>query len=199
MRSGEWCPCTTEDGVDLAVWNATLGKRWNRLCQDLRRFFGEHVEYFRAVEVQERGALHLHVLIRFRRGRRLRIRQVRDLAIKHGFGHSVDISKELDERGCWYVAKYVSKAASERELVPWVALTTGEVALRAPYRCWTASRRWGQTMAALRDEQRAWWESQAGGADPAPAGEHPPLDTYTDHYTNGESERLETENEVPLQ
>src|SRR5689334_23895374 len=37
-------------------------------CQAVRRMLGEHVEYFRGVELQERGALHDHVLVRFRTG-----------------------------------------------------------------------------------------------------------------------------------
>jgi hypothetical protein len=139
------------------------------------------------------------VLIRFRRGRRLPVGAVRKLAVKHGFGHSVDISKPLTEKGCWYVAKYVSKAASQRDLVPWSSGRPASGQSRnAPYRCWTASRGWGQTMRGLRLEQRAWWEAQLAGADPAPAGEHSPLDSDTDRYTEAITGVLERKNEVPV-
>lgn len=202
LPSGAWCPCTPAGGIDVGKFNANLGHAWNRLCQDLRRYFGEHLEYFRAVEVQDRGALHLHVLIRFNRSRKLPISTIRKLAIKHGFGHALDISKPLDEKGCWYVAKYVSKAASQRDLVPWTPSTRPTTSIghrpNAPYRCWTASRAWGQTMRGVRLEQRAWWEAQRAGTEPAPAGEYPPLDSDTDRYTSPQSGVLERENETSV-
>ena len=46
---------------DLAKWNAAAGQAWNRLRTGLSRLCS--FEYFRVVEVQKRGALHLHILV----------------------------------------------------------------------------------------------------------------------------------------
>lgn len=62
-KSGRVCPCTAPEGVNLAEWNATAGARFNRVIQYLRRELGD-VQYAKAAEVQKRGALHFHVLVR---------------------------------------------------------------------------------------------------------------------------------------
>ena len=60
---GRKCPCTGPGGTNLAEWNATAGKRFNKAVTYLRRRYGD-VQYARAAEVQKRGALHFHVLVR---------------------------------------------------------------------------------------------------------------------------------------
>lgn len=166
---GALCACFTAQGgpVHLATWNASLGGkagRWNRLLQDLKRSFGD-LDYFKAVEVQDRGALHLHVLARARSGATLIVpaSALRRLAIKHGFGHEVDVRPVGDAGAASYVAKYVSKATDQRHEVPWVDRANRR-RLRAPYRTWSCSRRWGVTMGALNAAARMYgltdgWET----------------------------------------
>jgi hypothetical protein len=185
--------------VDLADWNQSAGHHWNRLVQDIRRTWGQHVEYFRAVEVQKRGALHLHVLVRLGRGQVVDVVELRKLAMAHGFGHEVRCDPVRDGGGAGYVAKYVSKAVGDRCEVPWrrVDVETGEISLRASYRCWSSSRHWGQSMASLLVEQREWvLNGGAGGSGAAgPCGAacgaagcgalapKAPLDSYSQRYT----------------
>lgn len=188
MPSGTLCRCTPTGGVDLAQWNASAGHRWNRFCQDLRRRWGFPAQYFKAAEVQARGALHFHVLIRIPAEglnlTRREMREVRELAIDHGFGHEVDFVHDVNERAAGYCAKYASKAAGERGAVPWrtVNRQTGEVCSRGSYRTWTASRSWGLTIGAVKRAQADW--CRGAGAESAAGAEHPPLDTRYPCYTN---------------
>lgn len=188
LPNGQECPCTPAGGEmvgqNLEEWNAELGKRWNRFCQDLRRHLGRNVQYFKATEVQARGALHSHIPFRVDAGCRWNLAEIRALAIKHGFGHEVDIRTGIDEKGMWYVAKYVSKAAGLRQTVPWrkVDTTTGEILDSATYRGWTASRSWGSTMKAVKAEQARWVACGGGGG--AASGASPgPLDPNASRYT----------------
>ena len=189
LPNGDPCPCTPAGGVSIAEWNAGLGHRWNRFCQDLRRHLGQNVQYFKATEVQARGALHLHVPMRLVVGSRLHLPTIRQMAIAHGFGHSVDVTAVRDEAGLRYVAKYVSKAAAMRSSVPWrkVDPASGELRLTPTYKTWSASRSWGLTMAAVREAQRTWAElggnavSAAGGT---PAAGTAALDISASHYTS---------------
>jgi hypothetical protein len=164
---GGWCPCTPAGGVDLATWNGSMARRWNQFITDVRRTIGE-CEYFAAKESQVRGALHLHVPIRFAVGVRVRLSKLRALAIRHGFGHAVDLQVLEDDRAAGYVSKYVTKAAEDRASVPFVHAVTGEVG-PGRWRTWSASRRWGSTMAQVRAAQRAWW-SEAVSSGGVPGG-----------------------------
>jgi hypothetical protein len=65
LRDGSPCRCTPAQGVCEAEFNATAGKRFNKLMTYLRRRYGP-IEYARAAEVQRRGVLHFHVLLRLR-------------------------------------------------------------------------------------------------------------------------------------
>jgi hypothetical protein len=183
MPSGEVCPCTPDGGVHLAEWNGTCSGRFSRFVEDVRRMTGVKLQYFRAAEVQKRGALHFHILFRVPVGMRVRLSlgAVRRLALKHGFGHSVDVTGVEPERAAGYVAKYASKAAAARASMPWMHRRTGELSNGyGRYRVWTSSRDWGVTMASVRAAQAAWWLQMAGvspaegrQAGPATAG---PLD-----------------------
>jgi hypothetical protein len=186
LPNGEACRCTGGRCPDLASWNATSGVRFNRFMRDLRRLMFNDLQYFRAAETQRRGALHFHVLIRSDSECRtlfLEKTVLRRLAVKHGFGHEVDV-QEIQPKHWGYVAKYASKAAGDRSDVPWRGLRwvgghrfsdeldtgTGEVvrvrignterrqvpSYRATYRTWTASRRFGDPMAYVRAAQGHW-------------------------------------------
>ena len=103
MPSGDWCPCTPEGGVDLARWNASHSARWNRFRTAIRRDHPE-LQFFRGVEVQERGALHDHAMVWSPRP--LAKRRLRELALAAGFGHSLDLAPAPP--GSKRVAYYVS-------------------------------------------------------------------------------------------
>lgn len=162
MPSGDWCPCTPAGGVDLARWNAGHSARWNHLRTLMRRELSPAVEYFRGVEVQERGALHDHAMVWSPVP--LSKNRLRGMAMRAGFGHSLDLAPAPpgSKRAAYYVSKYVTKATDSRELVPWwgevVDLDSGEVTegvIAGRYRTWSMSRGWGLTMAAVRAYVRA--------------------------------------------
>lgn len=164
------CDCTPVGGIDLASFNATLTARFNRVLEGIRR--GEATpkekgrrarqafEYFNAREVQKRGALHTHTLVTPSDGALvISQRLLRELVIRHGFGHKVDVQRigevhkgrnRTAAGAASYVAKYVAKSADQRERVPWEGGTS------ATFRTWTASRGWGQTMKAVKDQAREY-------------------------------------------
>lgn len=160
MPSGDICPCTPPGGVDLGAWNASHSSRWNHVRTSLRREY-PGLEFFRGVEVQQRGALHDHALVwsetPIDKG------FLRQLAMRAGFGHSVDLAPiTRPAQVAYYVSKYVIKAVDSRDAVPWtqydVVMSTGEVIERevpGRYRTWSMSRQWGVRMADVRAEARA--------------------------------------------
>jgi hypothetical protein len=181
---GGWqCPCTPPEGTDLAAWNPTAGARFNRFVRDLRREYGDDLQYFKAAEVQTRGALHFHLLIRRvtktgQPGGPLLLSEavIRALALKHGFGHEVDV-QELAPGHASYVAKYVGKSADARRSLPWngmrwqggkyysVDMGTGELILHEKprkqvpsytptFRTWSMSRKYGDPMSVVKLAQK---------------------------------------------
>ena len=166
----EKCLCTWAEGVDLGHWNPGAGKLWNRFMTALTEACGERIKYFRAVEVQERGAIHYHVL--FRSDVVISEKTLRELAIANGFGHSIDLQElapgsKNAASAAHYVAKYVTKSCDDRDNLPWlkdmVDPETYEVTeqnVSATFRTWSQSKNWGLTMAALRDVARRRWESR---------------------------------------
>lgn len=161
LPSGKRCPCTPMGGVDLGQWNPTAGKRWNHFLVLVERKYLVRPVYFRAAETQERGALHHHVLVWS--PRKLSVRTVRSLAIAAGYGHEVDLQhlERGSRKAAYYVSKYVTKSADERDLVPWVGQVvdeeSGEVTegmVPATFRTWSSSRSWGKSMRELVDEDR---------------------------------------------
>ena len=136
------------------------------------------VQFMRGCEVQDgkrrvdgrgRQGLHDHVILRTRHA--LDEKLMRRLAIQAGYGHSVavDDMQPGSDREAAYVSKYISKSADARWTVPWradvVDIETGEVSRRlvkARYRTWSASRRWGTTMAQLRAEALVRIQATAG-------------------------------------
>jgi hypothetical protein len=156
QADGSECPCTPAGGVDLGEWNASHSRRWNHLRTVLRRDIPD-LEYLRAVEVQGRGALHDHAIMWSPVP--LTVLRIRPIAIRAGFGHSVDVAP-IDpgsRKAAYYVGKYVTKSCDSREDVPWMAdvidCETGEVTRRnvsGRYRTWSSSRQWGITMKEVR-------------------------------------------------
>jgi hypothetical protein len=155
------CGCETNLLCGLGIWNAKAGECWNRLRTSLME---DHpgLAYFRAVEVQKRGALHLHVIAWFPAApNRLALQSS---ALAAGFGCSIDWApaEPGSRRFAYYVSKYATKAGDSRTEVPWVAPVldhvTGEIRpmlTNATYRTWSASRNWGLTMRECRDVIRA--------------------------------------------
>jgi hypothetical protein len=146
------CGCNAHMVGGLGSWNASAGKRWNRLRGDLAALY-PGIIYLRAVEIQERGAIHLHVIIWTPTP--LVLTEVQTWARVAGFGCVIDFkpAKAGDTRQAAYVSKYVTKATDQRGEVPWdvVDLETGEVQAvkEAKFRTWSCSRDWGLTMKAL--------------------------------------------------
>lgn len=158
-RDGQVCPCTPPGGVDLASWNASHSRRWNHFRTALRRVYAG-VEFMRGVEVQQRLALHDHFMV----WSEVPIRKgvLRDLAMRAGFGHSVDLAPITSAKQvAYYVSKYVVKATDSRDEVPWrgqvVDKETGEVTeelVPARYRTWSCSRQYGDRMVDVKARAR---------------------------------------------
>jgi hypothetical protein len=184
------CGCHKRLEGGLGLWNASASSRWNHLRTLLAREYPGQ-EFLKAVEVQERGALHLHVI--HWSPEPIDLTVVQALAVRAGFGCVLDYAPCApgSRRAAYYVAKYVTKACDQRGAVPWdvVNTWTGEVEAveQARYRTWSSSRGWGMTMRMLRDAIRAAAERRAAAARgeqpaivagqveaPAPSGD-PPL------------------------
>lgn len=156
LPDGTPCRCTPEGGVELASWNTSHSRRWNHFRTRLRQAHPE-LQFFRGVEVQQRGALHDHAMVWS--AEPLSLAFLRTLAMDAGFGHSVDLApcEPGSRKAAYYVSKYVTKATDKREDVPWlgelVNFATGEVTeglVPGRYRTWSMSREWGDTMAQVR-------------------------------------------------
>lgn len=170
--------CSGEKGckveaVPMAAWNATAPQRWSWFVTAMRRDLKRDVQFCGSWEVQARGALHRHVLMwcpgvterRFRAAVRL-------CRFRWAFGQqynvqpvSGDDAREI-ARKAGYCASYCTKGGDRAQTVD---MRTGEMK-PGGYRPWSASRRWGQTMKAIREEQRAWVLERLGQPIPAPAG-----------------------------
>jgi hypothetical protein len=132
----------------------------------LSRLAGD-LQYLAVNEVQKRGALHKHILVRSAVA--LDPVEVQRLALAAGFGCSIDLAPMSDARAARYVAKYASKGYTDRAEVPWRGLVldedTGELELMltmAKYRTVSQSRHWGLT---LRQIKGAISESRARARD----------------------------------
>jgi hypothetical protein len=197
LANGERCPCTPEGGVCVGEFNTFAGQCFNRFMQELRRRYGD-IQYARAAEVQQRGALHFHVIMRVPRlavllgdfNKRDPHCSLRRLVEHHGFGHEIEL-EPANEWAAWYCAKYASKSCTDRDTLPWLDPTTGEISKgNGRYRPWSASRRWGAMIASIRATQAAWvrWAGGPAGTPPggAPAGAAA-LEHNTHRYTIEES------------
>jgi hypothetical protein len=150
------CDCGLPPG-GLEEWNPSAGARWNVLRTNLRR--NHELEFFKVNEVQDRGALHLHVLLRSQTP--LDVMEIHALALSAGFGCSMDLAQMPAARAARYVAKYAAKGYTGRPEVPWKDYVldkgTGEMRVRqtAAYRTVSQSHRWGLTLRQIKDSIRA--------------------------------------------
>lgn len=173
------------DADAAAAWHRSVARRWSWFMTYLRRACGD-VQFFKAYEWQQRGVLHLHVLVRVPPGVSARRVQaaVRLFARQWGFGRpdlrwlpAGDAEAEIREgvkarspraAAAGYCAKYVSKGYDSLGDVRMLDVTTGEVD-SVRLRPWSASREWGDSMATCRLRRRNFWHQGAAGSGTAPA------------------------------
>lgn len=150
------CACGDALADGLGRWNATCAASWNHARTALVRAYPGLV-FLRAVEVQKRGALHLHVIVWTPDP--LDLAEVQRLVLLAGFGCVLDWApcEPGSRRAAYYVAKYVTKATDQRDDCPWeveeASPWTGELrthSVPARYRTWSASQAWGLTMREVR-------------------------------------------------
>jgi len=176
---GSAVPCSGKIGCkvdehDLARWHDGLGQRWSWFITELRRLLGCDVQFFKTWELQSRGALHTHSMLKVDgpvTDRRFRA-AVRLAASRWGFGRQVDVqmvdlSDSLNAaKAAGYCAKYASKSADDLTGVDRLDVW-GEIR-PVGLRSWSASRRWGDTMSVVRQRRCAWAAAAAtanvGGA-----------------------------------
>lgn len=173
--------------VPMAEWNSTAPQRWSWFVTELRRSLKRDVQFCGSWEVQQRGALHRHVLIWCPSVTERRFRAcVRMGAYRYGFGRQFDVqpmsganARDVARRA-GYCASYCTKGGDRAESIDFA---TGEIK-PGGYRPWSASRRWGQTMKAIREEQRAWVAERLGrlGSADAEPGGAAALDLDTEIY-----------------
>jgi len=173
----------------MAAWNGRAPQRWSHFVTEMRRQLKRPVQFCGAWEVQGRGALHRHVLMWCPGVTQKRFRAaVRLCAHRYGFGRQHDVQAVSGDdareiaRKAGYCAAYCTKGGDRAKLLN---TETGEIR-RGGYRPWSASRGWGQTMKAIRAEQRAWVQEQRAAADQSPATAGPggaaALDLKSDIY-----------------
>jgi hypothetical protein len=192
------------DAVTAAAWHADIGQRWSWLVTELRRQLGPgvRVEFVKTWELQQRGVLHAHVLMRVEgvvSDRRVRA-ALKLARMRWGFGkqtkvETVDLSNsEAVARVSGYLAKYVSKNADVLPGVQRLDRETGEMQYGA-VRPWSASRSWGDTMRSIRERRAVFAQERAaasgavsvGGAPAQPIGAAAggALDLNQDRYADG--------------
>jgi hypothetical protein len=157
------CSCW-EHGMTLGGWNRQESACWNRLRTALARRTGG-LAYAGAVEAQERGALHRHVVIRT--ATPVTPAEVQSLALAAGYGCVFDVQEIRSAAGMGrYLSKYVTKGA-DRDRVPWedarVNHSTGEITLHTTptYRLRSQSQTWGCTMREVRSVAAAQARNRA--------------------------------------
>ena len=155
-RHRQVCGCHRH-GQTQARWNSQESACWNRLRTSITRT--ARVQFVGAVEPQERGALHRHVLMFT--DEQLDYSEVQEQALAAGYGCVVDLQPLTSRKQiARYLAKYVGKSANGRAMVPWsrieIDTDTGEiseVSHRPTYRLWSSSRHWGVTMKQIKAAQ----------------------------------------------
>lgn len=177
------CGCDKHMASGPGVWNASAARRWNQLRTALAREYPGLI-YLRAVEVQKRGVIHLHVIIWTPKP--MALQRVQTLALAAGFGCNVQWAPCVpgSRQLAYYVAKYVTKATDSRDDCPWdvVNTYTGEIIAlpTARYRTWSCSRTWGMTMKQLEEAirlhaaRRRQAAREAAAEDPAGQLPQPP-------------------------
>jgi hypothetical protein len=143
-------------------------------------------------ELQKRGALHVHAMLRFSGPCSFADVSAALEAYRsaHWFGESmtVDAVPVHDElqiaRRAGYVAKYCTKGYDDLQEVPMLVAGFVQRSRLAPF---SKSNNWGSTLAECRQNRRAWVVAARGA--PAPTltlpGGAAALDLYTDSSTTG--------------
>jgi len=188
----------------LARWHLGIGLRWSHFMTQLRRELVKlsptaEVEFFKTWETQERGALHLHALLRVT-GVAIttdRLAQLwQSVGISHGFGREHDVQRiDLSDsrtiaKKAGYCASYCTKTTDALDDMP--TLDRDGNWSTVGVRAWSSSARWGDTMASIRVSRSAFvmagglpsgctTESGSGGAP----GDGVALDLKTDIYAAG--------------
>jgi len=172
----------------LALWHEGLAQRWSWFMTDLRREVGD-VQFFKTYELQHRGALHLHSMMRADHVSQRRFKAaVKMCAARWGFGDQVDVQvfdlgdAESAARKAGYIAKYASKSADCLPAVRRLNPSTGEIR-SGGFRSWSASMRWGLYMREVQQRRSVWAALAASGA-PAPDVAGAALDSYQGIYAN---------------
>lgn len=97
------------------VWNRTASTSWNKFITYLRRAFpGARVSFWKVGELQERGAVHYHVVVRGLKW--LPVEVLRSLAVSSGFGPWVWVGRPRKVKGgvkglLGYYGKYMVKGS----------------------------------------------------------------------------------------
>jgi hypothetical protein len=98
------------DSRAIERWNLGASDRWEAFRRRLaHRFPGLTIEWARVYELQTRGALHVHVIVRgaYFIPQGLLVR----LAVASGFGPIVDVRKVIEARGVSsYLGSYLAKS-----------------------------------------------------------------------------------------
>lgn len=111
---------TAPGDVEVEAWNESAAKCWNTFITYLRRTFpGAQLEFWKVAELQERGAVHYHIVLRGLRW--LPVEILRALAVSAGFGRWVWIGRPERRRGgvkglLGYYGKYMVKGTRFWEL-----------------------------------------------------------------------------------
>ena len=142
-----------------AVWNDEAKQKWSWFVTEVRRKLSEDVQFAAAWESQLRGALHRHFLAH---AQGVSVKKfeivIREAAALWGFGVQVDVqavsaaTTEGLARKAGYIAKYATKGG---KLAATIDRSTGEIK-EGGYRRWSASRRWGVTLASVRKDRQNW-------------------------------------------
>lgn len=152
------CGCEHVLAEGHGVWNSRAGRRWNALRTAFAREF-PGMQYFRCVEPQVRGLLHLHVIL-WSPDAPVDPLVLHRLAMAAGFGCNVrwDPAGDDPTRFAGYASKYVTKTVDDRGDVPWTVLDelTGELVDCAPtFKTWSQSQRFGCRMRDHLDAVKA--------------------------------------------
>lgn len=99
---------TLTDDSAAALDSKALASAWQRFSNRLRRR-GKLGPYAKVIEVQERGALHLHVLMAGGEDGYILQRELSELAVASGFGPIADIRELKGDEGVASIAAYLTK------------------------------------------------------------------------------------------
>lgn len=188
---------------DAALWHWGLRHRWSYFGQFMRRWFGLEVEAVGVWEMQKRGVMHRHVLVRVdglvsedeMRAALVAYCRVHQFGVptihNDPNGRAVQLltgdARETALRA-GYLAKYLAKTAGFLRSIAtgFDADLDGNIA-RVHYcrwRGWSATAHWGERLKYLRMRRVAWFSASAsGGLGMGAGGPDPGPDRGLDLYT----------------